>query len=243
MSLIHIAWTRYFVGLWVVGLLVTACAPAPRTAVIGPDGILKVLGPQTGFAMGLEDGTWVSQGDLDPDQMRIVEENGVRALLVRGTNRSFSLVRLINAQLLATPFLEWSWKVATTTSPFHETSLLVGFAAPPDAPSRDQPEMVPHLPTGLGANRFLSIRWANSALTRGHLRLSDEQIDVPVYIARGGLENSDRWWREGIELAKPYSQLWPGEDMSRVRVVFVAIVAGNGHPRTDIHLADIDLFR
>jgi hypothetical protein len=224
-------------------LLMVACAPAPRTAVIGPDGTLKVLGPQPEFTEALKNGVWIPEGDLNSGQLSIVEEDGVRALLVHGSNRGFSLARQLNARLLATPFLEWSWKVSTTTTPFHQTSLLVGFTAPPDAPPHDQPDMVPHIPATFGANRFLSIRWSNSALTRGHLRLADEQIDVPVYIARGGAENTGRWWREGIELSTPYSQLWPGEDMSRVKIAFLAIVAGTGHERTDIHFADIDLFR
>ncbi len=224
-------------------LTVSACAPTPKTAVLGPDGILKVLGPQSGFAIALEDGTWVLEGDLNAEQLRIANEDGVRSLLVRGTNHQFAMIRQMNARLLATPFLEWSWKVAATTSPFHETSLLVGMAAPPAAATYDLPDMIPDIPDDLGANRFLSIRWANSALARGHLRPPDDQIDVPVYIARGGNENTGRWWREGIELSRPYAQLWPGEDMSEVRIVFLAIVAGTGHTRTDLYLADIDLFR
>ena len=233
-------------NLWtfaVLGLLLSACAPAPKTATIGPDGILNVLGPKAAFVTALDDGTWIPHGNLGPGQLRILDEDGVRALLVRGTKRDFSLIRLLNAQLLATPFLEWSWKVAATDSPFHETSLLIGFTAPIGAPERDIPEMIPDIVNTFGANRFLSIRWANSALVRGHIRPADKQIDVPVYIARGGNENAGRWWREGIELSLPYAQLWPDEDISQVRIAFLAIVAQTGHARTDMYLANIDLFR
>jgi len=227
----------------VLGLLLTACAPVPKTATIGPDGTLNVLGPKAEFVTALDDGTWIAHGNLGPGQLGIVDEDDVRALLVRGTNRDFSLIRLLNAQLLATPFLEWSWKVAATDTPFHETSLLIGFTAPVGAPERDMPEMIPDIPNAFGANRFLSIRWANSALVRGHVRKADGQIDVPIYIARGGNENTGRWWREGLSLSEPYAQLWPGEDMSQVRIAFLAIVAQTRHPRTDMYLANIDLFR
>lgn len=223
--------------------LTSACAPAPKTAVIGPDGALKILGPRIGFAADLENGTWVTNGDINAEQLRIVEDDGVRALLVHGASRRYTLIRSLDAHLLATPFLEWSWKVNASLSTFHETSLLIGFTAPPGTEEIIQPNAIPKIPNEFGANRYLSIRWGRSALARGHLRVPDDEIDIPIYVARGGAENADRWWREGLELSIPYAQLWPDEDISKVKVVFLAIVAGSQHERTPMHLADIDLFR
>jgi hypothetical protein len=47
----------------------------------------------------------------------------------------------------------------------------------------------------------------------------------PLYIARGGRENTAAWWLETIDLQYIYRELWPFDDPMRVRVAFVGLAA------------------
>ena len=48
---------------------------------------------------------------------------------------------------------------------------------------------------------------------------------APVYLVRGGRENTGKWWQEAVDLGDLYRRLWPDGDHDRVHVVFIGIAA------------------
>lgn len=238
--------TKTGIVLIISAIALIACAQSQpyRLSVVGPDGTLKILGPRNAFDRTLSDGTWLKIGQLGAGQLAITNDTGVRALLIRGTPQEFAIVRPLDAILLTTPFLEWSWNVSIRNGKQqHQTSVLVGFHAPDDAQKLRLPDFSEQLPDEIATDRVIALRWGASALQRGDLHLPGPVSDIPVYIARGGKENANRWWRDGVDLSGLYTRIWPDDDMTRIRVSFIAIVAETEVPRTDMLLADIDLSR
>lgn len=228
----------------VIVLALGACADSIIVSEVQPDGSLAIMGPGSRFAEDFESGRWITSGDLAPGMLVITEKQGKRALLIPPGDQAFTILNPIDANLLSTPYLGWSWLLeqGSGSAEYHAVSLLVGFYAPPEmgkTPSfTNMPDAVDETP----ANRAFGIRWAVSALQRGDMSSFGDQ-DVPFYIVRGGRENLGRWWQENVDLAALYTRLWPGEDPLKTHIVFVAITVGTGRANAPAYLADMRLFR
>lgn len=224
-------------------LAITACSTPIIVSPIGPDGTLNILGPAPDFAKIFESGYWVKSGDIGPGTLVITEKSAQRSILIPPGSQSFAILRPIDAILLSTPYLGWSWLMEPHQGEYHSVSVLVGFRAPPEAIQEPSFSGLPEAVEETPANRALEIRWAASALKRGNLTQRPGVDPVPVYVVRGGRENLGRWWREGVDLSHLYGRLWPGEDPARARIVFIAILAGENRDNSPAYLSDIRLFR
>ena len=210
-------------GLVVLSLL-AACA-APRAGV-DFEGKLDVLGPTPDLVAAGLPGDWVSQGRAGPGQARVVERDGVPALRLVPGGGGFIVARRLDATLLMSPYLSWSWNMENHGEGLHPVRLIVGFhGGHPDSAGRDRAAFA-----WLGAalplhDRSFAIAWADSALRRGSVLKPEgaEGPRAPLYIARGGRENANTWWLETLDLERIYRELWPGDDTSRARVVFVGL--------------------
>jgi hypothetical protein len=210
-----------FLPLFLVLLSLAACA-APRAGV-DIDGKLDVLGPTPELVAAGLPGDWVSQGRAGPGQARVVERDGVPALRLVPGGDGFIVARRLEATLLMSPYLSWSWNVENHGEGLHPVRLIVGF----HGGTRDRQPLAwlgsalpPH-------DRSFAIAWADSALRRGSVLKPEgaEGARAPLYIARGGRENANTWWLETVDLERIYRELWPGDDSTRVRVVFVGLAA------------------
>lgn len=225
-------------------MIASACTKPMVVTAVQPDGSLEILGPGPHFARAFEDGWWIVSGDIGPGSLIVTEKSGQRALLIPPGDDEFTILRPVDAILLSSPFLSWSWLLEPGASENQDISVLVGFISPMGtvvAPSFDS---LPEAADETLANRALEIRWAASALMRGDLTIpTQENKDLPQYLVRGGRENTGRWWRESIDLSYLYTRLWPGEDPAKARIVFIAIHAGPDRVDTPAYIADMRLYR
>ena len=225
-------------------MIVSACAQPVIVSEVQPDGSLEILGPGPRFAERFENGFWISSGDVNPGSLVITEKLTKRALLIPPGDQEFSILRPLDANLLSTSYLGWSWLMEHRNGEYHDVSILIGFRSPPGTQEQASFDSLPDAADVTPANRAIEVRWAASAARRGDLALDDTGTKgIPVYVARGGRENTGRWWSEGIDLSALYTRLWPGEDPAKTRIVFVAIIVGPNRGQSPAYIADIRLFR
>ena len=214
---------RPMAGLIVLALL-TACA-APR-AGIDIEGKLDVLGPTPDLVAAGLPGDWISQGRAGPGQARVVERDGVPALRLIPGGEGFIVARRLEAALIMSPYLSWSWNVENHGEGLHPVRLIVGFHGGAQGSASSDRVARSWLGSALPAHdRSFAIAWADSALRRGSVVKTEgtEGPRAPLYIARGGRENANIWWLETVDLERIYRELWPRDESARAHVVFVGL--------------------
>ncbi|MSO85174.1 MAG: DUF3047 domain-containing protein [Rhodospirillales bacterium] len=219
-------------GLALLALL-SACA-APRVGV-DIDGKLDVLGPTPDLVAAGLPGDWISQGRVRPGQARVVERDGVPALRLIPGGDGFIVARRLEAALVMSPYLSWSWSMENHGEGLHPVRLIVGFHGGTQGGAGGDRAVRALFGAALPAHdRSFALAWADSALRRGSVLKPEgaEGPRAPLYIARGGRENADTWWLETVDLERIYRELWPGDDSARARVVFVglAVTPATGDP-------------
>ncbi|NQV47335.1 MAG: DUF3047 domain-containing protein [Rhodospirillaceae bacterium] len=230
-------------------VLLSGCAV--KQATVAPEGLLNVLGPFPGFSAVDLPGDWVieSDGDLGDAQLTVVNKDGVPAIKVINGEGEFIVVRRTRAMMLATPYLSWSWNIEPPAATgFHPVRLVIGFAGvgDPDSKGGWKAQSFSMLGSRLPEHdRAVSLTWGESALQRGSLSpgVSGSTRTAPRFTVRGGRENAGSWWLETVDLADIYARTWPGEDASRVQVVFIGIAAAAGREPAPVYVSGIILTR
>lgn len=227
-------------------MILTGCAKAPDLAGIG--GSFEVLGPDRGFVAQLGSGTppdyWHLEGEPSRGSLSITEARGVPALGVRPGSSDYWFVREVNASLLATPFLSWSWYSEPPTSGTHPVRLVIGFANA--GSSRSSPwwaVMASDLPR---ASQIVSIEWSETALGRGTVigpKTRQDDRSYARYIARGGVEYANRWWTDSVDLSLLYHQLWPGLTTRNAEIRFIGVWSKGSRDSASMFLSNVRLFR
>lgn len=227
------------------GLLISGCT-VPR-AEVEPSGRLPVLGPVPGFSLNPLPKDWLITGQESPDGrfLKVVERQGIPALKVSGFADGFVLARRTRTVLLTSPYLSWSWSMVQHGEGAHPIGLIIGFqGGVPESTLWGGPSFVwpgtalpPH-------DRVLKLVWGHSALARGSLvRAPGKAGKNARYTVRGGRENAGSWWLETVDLANLYRRSWPGDDMGRVRIVFIGVGAGRTQKTVTGYFSGIVLSR
>ncbi len=217
---------------------------------VGLDGTLNIFGGGPENPIFGRSSDWVGLGASDAVSYKTVYPAGTPALEINGGSENTAIIRRVDAQLLATPFLFWSWNVMEGPAHHparHPVRLVVGFA---DA---DKPRTEP---SGLATffrgpkppafSRSLTLVWGHSALQRGTLTTEHPAADGKpraVYVVRGGGENQNRWWTENLDLSHMHTRAWPTIDMAFSRIVFVGMSTASGRGRGTVQISGLRLSR
>lgn len=201
-------------------------------ANVDPEGRLSILGPDPGFSVSSLPGDWVIAGNAEVARRSttLVHHQGVPALHVDNGETAFVVARRTDVNLLASPFLSWSWQVEPHAGNVHPVRLVVGFHGG-DPKSRSwgaQP--FAWLGRDLPPNdRMISLVWGESALRRGAIDPPSEDGRAARYTLRGGIENTGTWWLETVDISGIYARIWPADDLAAARIAFIGIsAAGDG---------------
>jgi len=234
--------TRLAMALGFIAIL-SGCAST--TASVRLDGTLSIIGPRHDFASRGFSRDWSIIGDLGTVQPVVRnDENGLFLEVPGGPNR-FAALRPLDAQLLATPFLTWRWRLSPTPSQPSPVQLTIGFLDGNASRSsfsfqsmagNDVPKF----------SRALTIAWGTSALQRGSLEVrpgAGSKKPVAKYYVRGGRENLGQWWSETIDLSALHSKAWPDVDMRKTRIAFAGLIMMAGTTQSHVHLAGYRLSR
>ena len=226
-----------------IGLLAAAClgACATRTEPEIVAGNLDVLSPFFAEARMPDPRQWVVLGT--PDFVPMDSEPSLRFAT---TSESYLVARHVDAPLKLAPFLGWVWNTEDSPPDFHPIRLAVGFRGPGESARVRHGGLTVSSRSPLpDYDRVIEIAWGRSALERGHLSIPEDRENgpkVPVYVARGGVENTAKWWREAVDLSEIYGRLWPEDNRDAARIVFVGFVS-DAAPRTGLRIAGLKLSR
>jgi hypothetical protein len=220
-----------------------------KQANVGPEGMLSVLGPFSGFSLEDLPDDWavMKNGPLDESLLQIVVKDGVPSLKITNAEDTFIVVRRTKAMMLATPFLSWSWFIEPpSTSGYHPVRLVIGFYGGNPASRSRGSQPFRWLESSLPAHdRAISLTWGESALQRGTLTAPPPGSTNAAarYTVRGGRENAGSWWLETVDLSDLYRQVWPKDDSAKAQVVFIGIAAAAGRAPAPAHASGIILSR
>ncbi len=219
--------------------ILSACAEV-KTKNITPEGRLDVLGPTPQFTSELIDEglppDWVLVGKSSANNIKINPIAGVPGIGLTSSNESLLAVRRVGAMMLATPYLSWAWNMTDHGDGVHPVRIIVGFK---NNTIDTKPDFFSFAGMGLSNtdlpvhNRAISIVWGDSALGRGSLRLPPAGTDAPeapLYIPRGGRENTNKWWMENVDLSDIYKKAWPEDSARDIAVSFIGIAAAPSRP-------------
>ena len=228
-----------------IGLILILEACGPNITDVALDGTLTILAPPpTQFPERILE-EWIITDNIEEAAPRILVENKQLYLAVSGSLSPFVAIRPIKAQLLATPFLSWEWRIIDKLGNYAPFQLTIGFSDDAIEYTRMSIQRLwrPVIPKFA---RSLTIEWGQSALERGTLKIyKRDQIGRPLarYIARGGRENQNRWWHETIDLSSLYSKAWPNLDMRDTKIVFAGFIVNKVQSDMSGHLRGVRLSR
>jgi len=203
-------------------LLIGLAACQSRQAQPDFTGRLDILGPKPGFNPASLPADWITGGITDSNHLSVVTEQGVPAVKISSSPGYTLIARRISANLLATPYLSWSWNISPYTHDPYPVRLIIGLGKNPSASSLFHNNTLP------AHDRLITLGWGRSALQRGTLKTANaapDKLKTANYIVRGGDENTATWWFETVDLSEIYAKTWPGEDMKDVKIVFVGMAS------------------
>lgn len=221
-----------------VALLVAGCVGPLAPNRPAPEGQLAIMGPTPTFSLDAPPSDWIISTDNadGSDALSTVSLQGIPALEVKSSTVQTLAVRRVDAMLLATPFLSWSWHLSDHGAGIHPVRIVVGFEGGirSDATEQLGGGLPPH-------DRALALVWGDTALRRGTLSLPpvERPTEAPLYTVRGGRENTRRWWLETVDLSQLYANAWPDDDFRHVRITFIGIAAAPRNPAVRGRVAGI----
>lgn len=218
---------------------ITACDNSFSANHPAPEGQLAVMGPNPNFNFNAAPKDWIISTDNSSgrEALSTVTLQGVPALQIESTNTVTIAVRQVNAMLLATPYLSWSWNLSDHGLGIHPTRIVVGFQGGAGKDGVADPlggGLPPH-------DRAIALVWGDTLLRRGTLNLppAERPSEAPLYTVRGGRENTRRWWLETVDLEQLYTKAWPGDDFRHARITFIGVAAAPKMPPVQGRVAGI----
>ncbi|MEG3619180.1 DUF3047 domain-containing protein [Magnetovibrio sp. PR-2] len=216
-------WAALAASLAVLSACSHTSKPAPRQP--SPEGYLDIMSGYRPMNLNAPPGDWVIIGreDAGVKALSMINLGGVHTLELRSARNPLIAVRQVNAMMLATPFLGWSWNVSNHGEGIHPVRLIIGFkggVSPDDETSSRSKGLPLH-------DRAIALVWGDTALRRGAFSLppTERPFEAPVYTVRGGRENTRQWWSEAVDLSDLYKQAWPQDNHRRVRIAFIGLAA------------------
>jgi|TARA_B100000315_G_scaffold260681_1_gene324027 hypothetical protein len=219
-------------------LLVSACA-IPATSIT-PEGYLEIFGPSTTLKKANLSGEWFVDGmeksSFLAGHLNIERIDGSPALNISAGAQNYIFAKRTRASLLAAPFLSWSWNVPSFEGEEYPVRLIIGFhGGDPKSGSWGSQPLVYLGQITPPFDRAISIIWHRNGLLRGTI---DRAAKLPKYIARGGIDKTDKWQTENIDLANIYQRLWPKDEFHKVRIMFAGFAARKNATPTSAAFAD-----
>ena len=204
-----------------------------------------MFGPSHGFSKENIPNDWVIEGsnykELFSRNLIINDIGDTPILRLISSKKSFVLLRRTRANLLASPFLGWSWNVTTSLGQTVPISIIIGFyGGDPKSRSWGSQPLVylgsrvpPH-------DRTITIVWGTSSDAKGIIKMKHK---IPYYIARAGSNDSKTWLNENIDLSRLYRRIWPKDNLVRTRIMFVGFTSASTSSPMTAEFGDVVLYR
>lgn len=139
-----------------------------------------------------------------PMSIEFVTKENVPAIRLSTNDTASMLIRHVEISLEEYPRLSWSWFIeqpipselseVTREGDDHPARLFITFQ------------------TLSGEKRSMEIVWGNR-LKAGEYKYIGQ---FPHYVARGGNENTNRWFDEEVNLLEIYRHIWPDQELAKL---------------------------
>jgi len=225
-------------------LLLTGCSVPEATIQLG--GSLSILPTGSSFNTNALPDDWFTRGRIPDNTVAGSSSLVASTLSVSSAKAPFLVARRVTANVLATPYLSWRWRMEPGKWQYHPVRIVIGFVGGGDEPPKKTIVSRLFPATAIPAyNRVISLIWAPSALMRGTLvQLSSQnQLREAQYMVRGGPENVGKWWPETVDLASLYQRSWPADQISQIRIAFIGISSTGTPSPFKMYLADLRISR
>ena len=214
-------------------------------ADISPEGQLEIFGPSNSFSAENFPDDWVLEGieyeELSSYALITKNYGGTLVLRLMSFDKSFIILRRTKANLLASPFLGWSWNVSPTSGQAGAISIIVGFFG--GAPTSRSWIIEPFANLGKKVppyDRAISIVWGADSEIKGNIEKNNK---LPRYIVRAGTKDTETWLNENLDLSNLYRQVWPEDNVVRARITFVGFTSVSTAVPTTAKFGDVVLYR
>jgi len=229
-----------------IGVLFLLGACTRTHTPVGLDSTVKIFSDNPRNPIFGQNSDWTRLGSSRSVNIKSVYRGAIPVLQISSAYANAAFMRRVSAQLLATPFLFWSWSVINGP-PVHPVRLIIGISDTGQGKDINDDNLTVFSSQKLPAfSRTLTLIWDASALKRGTLTIKPNQKNQKPdarYIVRGGHENRHRWWNENLDLSHLHTLAWPLVDMSQSRIVFIGISAAGGAVPGTMQIAQIKLSR
>ena len=224
-------------------IIISSCSLS--VANVSPEGDLEIFGPSHGFTGDNVPNDWVLEGS-DKNKVStktlIINDTGSTPILrLNSSNKNFVLLRRTSANLLASPYLGWSWRIHNPSGQNLPISIVIGFyGGDPTSRSWGSKPLV-YLGTKVPPyDRIIAIVWGKHSDTKGIIKIKNK---MPHYIAGSGINKKNVWLIENIDLSKLYRQIWPKDDVVRTRIMFVGFTSASSDVSATADFGDMVLYR
>ncbi len=225
---------------------INACTISEATIQLG--GSLNVFSSDPLFDITNVTNDWVISDNISKENISAESTLGSSTISVISGVNQYYFARRVQANVLATPYLSWRWKLQPGKWKYHPVRIIVGFSG--GGSKHIQSTLFnklfprPALPTH---DRMLSFLWAPSALMRGNLKPVSNSAKNPKeeahYVVRGGSENVGFWWKDTVDLASLYKLSWPSDVHSLVQVRFIGVDSFASQSQITTYISDLRLSR
>ncbi len=226
-------------------LALAACSAPEATIQLG--GSLNVLAMAKSFTVDNLPDDWFTSGKIATNAIAVSTSLAASTLSITSGSTPFLAARRVRANMLATPYLSWRWRLAPGNWKFHPVRIIVGFSGGSNE-TVDQGAFARLFPaTAIPVfDRVMSFLWAPSALMRGtlvHIKTKDQIQREAHYTVRGGAENVGVWWPETVDLASLYRKSWPRDKTNNARVRFIGVSSVASQNQLTAYISDLRLSR
>jgi hypothetical protein len=225
---------------------ITACTVPAATIQIG--GSLNVFSTDQLFDVAHIPDDWVVSDNIPKEAFFGTSTLGSSTVRVKSAPNQYHFARRVHANLLATPYLSWRWKLQPGKWKYNPVRIIVGFSG--GSATTTTPTLLDKLfaRTALPPHdRILSFLWAPSALMRGNLKQIPNVGKISIreahYVVRGGTENVGFWWHDTVDLDSLYKSSWPNDRHSLVQVRFIGVVSVASESQITTYISNLRLSR
>ena len=205
-----------------LGALLAALALALGSTALAAKAAVEDWSSQPLGARGIPAGwtPYATPGGRPAYDFTVVEDEGRRALGVRGRDEHSTIAKEIHVDLRATPILEWSWRIQ---------ELPTGG----DVRRRSHSDLAPHVlvvwPRFPGAlrSRLLAYAWGTTE-PASTVQRSQKTSTVTFVVLRSGAEGLGRWSTERRDVPEDYRRVY-GEAPDDPKVIAISVDTNDTH--------------
>ncbi|MEE2745804.1 MAG: hypothetical protein VX617_02865 [Pseudomonadota bacterium] len=229
--------------LAIFSVLLTTCSN--QFAEISPEGKLELFDGLDKLSVQNFPTDWilegVSQNQLLEVNNSITIINNKNTLSITSLPTDYVLLRKIRANLMASPFLGWSWKIPSNNTGSGQVRIIVGFyGGKTNSYLRNFDSIASFTNKGPRYDRIANIVLGKSL----NGEKSIEKADQLYYYSNVKLSSkASDWFNENLDLSALYRRKWPVDSLINTQISFVGFLSTSETAPVVTQIQNVVLYR